>query len=76
MHSDIYRAERAPGGKSGQARMNGPWTRLKWTPPIKPAAPPRWFLDQFEELRMSLSDEQLTHEAIEINHASVGRAST
>jgi integrase len=45
-------------------------------PAKKLTAAPAWFLDQFEELRMSLSDEQLIHEAVEINHASIGRATT
>lgn len=39
-------------------------------------AAPGLFLDQFEELRMSLSNEQLIHEAIEINHAAVGKSKT
>jgi integrase len=39
------------------------------------AAPAR-FLDQFEELRMELSNEQLIAEAIEINHAGVGKETT
>jgi hypothetical protein len=39
------------------------------------AAPAR-FLDQFEELRMDLSDEQLIAEAIEINHSGVGKQKT
>jgi hypothetical protein len=39
------------------------------------AAPAR-FLDQFEELRMNLSSEQLIAEAIEINHASIGKEKT
>jgi hypothetical protein len=39
------------------------------------AAPAR-FLDQFEELRMELSNEQLIAEAIEINHAGVGKEKT
>jgi hypothetical protein len=39
------------------------------------SAPAR-FLDQFEELRMNLSNEQLVAEAIEINHAGVGKERT
>jgi len=39
------------------------------------AAPAR-FLDQIEELRMSLSNEQLIAEAIEINHAGIGKEKT
>src|SRR6188472_49176 len=39
------------------------------------SAPAR-FLDQFEELRMALSDEQLIAEAIEINHAGCGQEAT
>jgi integrase len=35
------------------------------------SAPAR-FLDQFEELRMDLSNEQLIAEAIEVNHANIG----
>jgi integrase len=30
-----------------------------------------WFLDQFEELRMNLSDDQLIAEAVAINHGNV-----
>jgi integrase len=33
---------------------------------------PARFLDQSEELRMGLSNEQLIHEAVECNHAGVG----
>jgi len=39
------------------------------------SAPAR-FLDQIEEQRMDLSDEQLVAEAIEINHAGVGKDKT
>jgi integrase len=39
------------------------------------SAPAR-FLDQFEELRMDLSNEQLIAEAIEINHAGIGKEAT
>lgn len=39
------------------------------------SAPAR-FLDQFEELRMGLSNEQLIHEAIEVNHAGIGKEPT
>jgi integrase len=39
------------------------------------SAPAR-FLDQFEELRMELSNEQLIAEAIEINHAAIGKEKT
>jgi integrase len=39
------------------------------------SAPAR-FLDQFEELRMELSDNQLIAEAIEINHAGVSKEKT
>jgi integrase len=39
------------------------------------SAPAR-FLDQFEELRMDLSNEQLIAEAIEINHAGIGKTKT
>jgi hypothetical protein len=39
------------------------------------AAPAR-FLDQFEEPRMELSNEQLIAEAIEIDHAGVGKETT
>jgi integrase len=39
------------------------------------AAPAR-FLDQFEEMRMELSNEQLIAEAIEINHAAIGKEKT
>jgi integrase len=39
------------------------------------AAPAR-FLDRFEELRMGLSNEQLIAEAIEINHAGIGKEKT
>jgi integrase len=35
-------------------------------------AAPALFLDQSEELRMGLSDEQLIGEAVECNHASIG----
>jgi hypothetical protein len=34
---------------------------------------PALFLDKFEELRMELSDEQLIADAIEINHAGIGK---
>jgi integrase len=37
---------------------------------------PAGFLDQFEEWRMDLSDEQLIAEAIEINHAGVKKEKT
>ena len=37
---------------------------------------PARFLDRFEELRMDLSNAQLIHEAIEINHAAVGKGKT
>ena len=37
---------------------------------------PARFLDQIEELRMDLSNEQLIHEAIEVNHAAVGEETT
>jgi integrase len=37
---------------------------------------PARFLDEFEERRMNLSDEQLIAEAIEINHAGVGADAT
>ncbi len=39
------------------------------------SAPAR-FLDQFEELRVELSNEQLIAEAIEINHAGIGKDKT
>lgn len=39
------------------------------------SAPAR-FLDQFEELRMELSNDQLIAEAIEINHAGIGKEKT
>lgn len=39
------------------------------------SAPAR-FLDQFEELRMDLSNEQLIADAIEINHAGIGKDAT
>ena len=35
------------------------------------ASAPAWLLDEFEELRMNLSDDQLTAEAIAINHGDV-----
>jgi integrase len=41
-----------------------------------PAMAPGLFLDQIEELRMELSNEQLIAEAIEINHAGVGKIET
>jgi integrase len=37
---------------------------------------PASFLDQFEELRMELSNEQLIAEAVEVNHAGVRQEST
>lgn len=39
-------------------------------------AAPTGFLDQLEEQRMDLSDEKLIAEAIEINHAGVGKDKT
>jgi integrase len=39
-------------------------------------AAPALFLDRFEELRMELSDQQLIAEAIETNHAGVGKDRT
>lgn len=39
------------------------------------SAPAR-FLDEFEEIRMELSNEQLIAEAIEINHAGIGKNRT
>jgi integrase len=50
-------------------------TAQKASAPQLESAPAR-FLDQFEELRMGLSNEQLIHEAIEINHAGVGKEAT
>jgi integrase len=44
-------------------------------PPQLDSAPAR-FLDQIEELRMELSNEQLIAEAIEINHAGIGKEKT
>lgn len=34
---------------------------------------PALFLDQFEELGMELSNEQLISEAVEVNHAGIGK---
>jgi integrase len=39
-------------------------------------AAPALFLDRIEELRMDLSNEQLIHEAVEINHVAVGTPKT
>lgn len=39
-------------------------------------AAPALFLDRFEELRMEMSNEQLIAEAIETNHAGVGKDRT
>lgn len=39
--------------------------RAQIDPAEKVAAAPAWLLDQFEELHMSLTDDQLIHEAIE-----------
>jgi integrase len=40
------------------------------------AAAPTRFLDQLEEKRMDISDEKLVAEAIEINHAGIGKDKT
>jgi integrase len=39
-------------------------------------AAPAWFLDQFEELRMGMSNEQLIAEAIGVNHRGIGKEAT
>lgn len=43
---------------------------------VQLASAPGLFLDRIEELRMELSDEQLIHEAIEINHGGIGKEKT
>jgi hypothetical protein len=47
-------------------------TTAKDVPELEAA--PAQFLDQSEELRMGLSNEQLICEAVECNHAEVGRS--
>ncbi|MEZ5078103.1 MAG: tyrosine-type recombinase/integrase [Solirubrobacterales bacterium] len=45
-------------------------------PAVSLDSAPARFLDEFEELRMDLSNDQLVNEAIEINHAGVGKPAT